>query len=568
MFILFKGDLLDETQQVDVIAKFGALFGVSPQEAAPFFKRHAVFFRNKLDSFTAQRYYRRLTGIGVKVFLGSESSVALDGPDAAALQSLPVSTCPICHTNQVFDKKCVICNQNDLKKVPVQPVASPHYHPRGAASAFIEGSESGPGHTPHELKEHAEKARKALWIGCLLMLVALIFDDSLTNYAMFEAVALWKKNTLDMGIIPYLVATLIITYGCLHYARLKGYPSGFGLLGLTNLFGLGILILLPARRQPQVEKPYLNATRISSMLMIVFCLWWAAGFFGKQKDSGSFLSKPVPFLIELYEPKLNVDDSIPATQDALLEREEYLQAYINEAFDLLLTHEFDVDTTARIADGLYAGISNMSIWLYYQHFLYRTHDRKIPLCFRQDEIEAKIRVYINDVISRNEQLQNDIVTRTHKDWTMFYAREDDPDLQEIDEFRRKLLTLVYKPIVFPWDPEEREKDITERVSNALHGFDPAEELFDVEFQTDSRQLWILLKPDLVEPLAGKTVCFGLWEKPGAVRWSHKKGSYRKTVTVFKRIGGDLPGKYLHPDIGNALARAAFQIAAGDFDPQQ
>jgi hypothetical protein len=122
--------------------------------------------------------------------------------------------------------------------------------------------------------------------------------------------------------------------------------------------------------------------------------------------------------------------------------------------------------------------------------------------------------------------------------------------------------------VFPWNPEEREKDITQRVSNALQGYDPTEELFDVEFQTDSRQLWILLKPGLVEPLAGKTICFGLWEKPGAVRWSQKKGSYRKTVTVFKRIGGDLPGKYLFSGLGNALAKAALQIATKDFDPQK
>jgi hypothetical protein len=414
MFILFKGDLLDEVQEVCVISNFAALFGVSPQEAAPFFKRHAVFFRNKLDSFTAQRYYRMLTGIGAKVFLGRESSVAYDSPDAAALQSIPVATCQICHTHQVFDSKCVICNGSELKKIPVQSVIGPHNH----------------------------------------------------------------------------------------------------------------------------------------------------------SDSGSFLSKPVPFLVELHEPELNVDDSIPAAQDALLEREEYLQAYINEAFDLLSTHEFDIDTTARIADGLYSAISNLSIWLHYQHFLYRIHDREIPLCFRQDEIEAKIRGYLNDIISRTVQLQNGIVARTHKDWTMFYAREDDPDLQEINEFRRKLLTLVYRPIVFPWDPEERDKDITERVSNALHGFDATEELFDVEFQTDTRQIWILLKPDLVEPLAGKTVCFGLWEKPGAVSWSHKKGTYRKTVTVFKRIGGDLPGKYLAPDLGNALAKAAVQIATGDFDPQK
>jgi hypothetical protein len=66
------------------------------------------------------------------------------------------------------------------------------------------------------------------------------------------------------------------------------------------------------------------------MLMVVFCLWWAAGLFGKQKDSGAFLTRPVPFIIEVLEPQYDVYDSIPATEDELLGREAYLQAYINK----------------------------------------------------------------------------------------------------------------------------------------------------------------------------------------------------------------------------------------------
>jgi hypothetical protein len=94
--------------------------------------------------------------------------------------------------------------QQELEKIPRQPVNDLFDHPRSAVSAFIEERDSVPGSTPHEFKACAERARKALWIGCLLMLVALIFDEFVANYAMFEAVALWEKNTLDMGIIPYL----------------------------------------------------------------------------------------------------------------------------------------------------------------------------------------------------------------------------------------------------------------------------------------------------------------------------------------------------------------------------
>jgi len=192
MLILFRGDLLDETKQNSVISKFAALFGVSPKEAAPFFKGHAVFFRNKLDPFTAQRYYRTLSAVGAKVFLGRESSVPLDSPDAATLQSMPATSCPICQTNQVFDKKCVLCNRKTLHKTPLPPVNGRHFLRRDAASAFIEesGSESRPGHMPDDLRPHAAKAGKALWVGCILMLAALIFEEFLANYRIFEAVSL------------------------------------------------------------------------------------------------------------------------------------------------------------------------------------------------------------------------------------------------------------------------------------------------------------------------------------------------------------------------------------------
>ena len=567
MFILFRGDVIDDTRKAGAIEKFAALFGVSSQQAAPFFQRRAVFFRNGLDSFTARRYYRSLTAVGTEVFLGRESALPFESPDAAELQNLPVAACPLCQTKQIVDQSCVVCNQKELKEIQRPLGHGPYEHDKDAASALIATGDSKPGHVPEEIKTHSEKARKALWIGCLLMLVALIFDEFIADYALFEAVALWKKNTLDLGLFPYLVATLIITYGCLHYVRLKGYPTGFGLLGLANLMGLGILILLPSRRQTDRKKPYLNPIRFGSLLMIGFTLWWASGFFHMQKDAVAFLDRPVPFLMDAYDPDFDVEDGNVATEDILIERETYLKAYIDEAFDLLATHEFDIDTTARIADGIYSGISNLSIWSNYQHFLYRINDYEIPNCFRQEEIEARLRAYLKDVSKRNTQLENGIVARTHKDWTMMYYREDDAHFREIGDLGRKLSTLVYRPIVFPWDPAEREKDITERISDALDNFDSTKELFEIEYEPDSRRIWILLKPDLTEPLAGKTICFGIWEKPGRVSWSQKKGTHRKTVTVFKRIGGDLPGKYLPPDFGNDLAKVAVQIASVEYDSQ-
>ncbi len=558
MLILFKGDLLHETKQASVISKFAALFGVSPKEVAPFFNGQAVFFRRKLDSFTAQRYYRRLSAVGAKVFLGREPTVPLDRPDALTLKNIPLTQCPTCQTNQVFDKTCVLCQRNELQKAPLQPVEGSSFPGHDAANTFFEksGSEAGPGYMPAELKPLAAKARKALWMGCFLMLASLIFEEFLVNYRMVEFVTLWKGKTTELGIAPYLVATLMITYGCLHYARLKGYPKTLGLLGLSNLYGLGILILLPSRRQPQADKPYWDKARISSVLMIVFCLSWTVKFLGAQQYAGDFLNQPLPFLIADHRLAAAEGDSMPAAEADLLKEEQYLQLYIKQAYDLLSAQDFNLNTTAKIADRIYCAISSLSVWLNYQQFVYRTHDHEIPLCFRPEEVKAKIRAYLDNARSRNGELQNDIVNRIHGDWTMFYVRQDDPDQRVIDEFRRQLSASVYQPIVHPWDPGKQETLISERVAAALQDFNTAAQMFDVVFKENSNQLWILLKSDLIEPLAGKTACFGIWQKPGAVRWSQKKGTYRKTVTVLKRIGGDLPGKFLPPDFGNPLASVA------------
>ena len=569
MLILFKGDLRHGTKQSSVISKFAALFGVSPEEVTPFFNGQAVFFRRRLDAFTAQRYYRRLSAVGAKVFLGREPSVPPGNPDAVTLKRLPLTQCPICQTNQVSDKTCVLCRRNELQKARLQPIGGSSSLRDDAVDPFLTTSESeaGPEYTTAEVKPLETKARKAIWLGCLLMLAALIFEEFLAGYRMFEFVAMWKGSTTQLGITPYLVATLMITYGCLHYAALKGYSKAWGLLGLSNLVGLGILILLPSRQRPRADQAYWNKARISSVLMIIFCLGWTVQLLRARQDAGNFLNQPTPFMIADYWTTAAESDHIPATESDLQREEEYLQLYIQQAYDLLSAQDFDLNTTVVIADRIYGAISNLSIWLNYQHFVYHTDYNEIPLCFHHEEIEAKIIAYLADASSRNAELQNDVVNRIHSDWTRFYVRQDDPDQEVIDEFRRQLSEFVYHPIVHPWDPGMLKASISERVAAALQDLDPAGQLFEVEFEEDFNQLWIFLSSDLIEPLAGKTVCFGIWQKPGAVRWSRKQGTHRKRVTVFTRIGGDLPGKFLPPDFGNPLSIAERRHAFASSDTQ-
>ena len=307
---------------------------------------------------------------------------------------------------------------------------------------------------------------------------------------------------------------------------------------------------------------YLTGKRIVVAVLLVLALYWAGKTVFKQIDSRHFLSKSVPFQNEVIQLDSPESDGYLDNGEVLLEHETYLQNYIDEAFELLSDYKFDPADTAEIADRVYSGLSNLSMWLNNQHFSHQISGSEIPPSYKKEEIEAKIASFLDDVISRNKDLQNPIVARTHHDWAFLYDRQNNQEFKEVEQFRADLLKLLYHYIVYPLDPNIRRKDLAERISLGIAAYELSSDLFGVYHETGRQELWIMLNDHLDSALAGKRVRFGFWQEPGRVEWSQKLGTYRKKRIVMRRIGGDLADKYLTADLGNALAKVGTNIMLG------
>jgi len=85
------------------------------------------------------------------------------------------------------------------------------------------------------LEEYKTKTNIGVGIGLILSTIA--------------RVVLGGENQLDFiaGLILAISGTAVFIWGCMSYARGKGYHPLFGFFGLLNILGLLILVLLRDR---------------------------------------------------------------------------------------------------------------------------------------------------------------------------------------------------------------------------------------------------------------------------------------------------------------------------------
>jgi len=71
--------------------------------------------------------------------------------------------------------------------------------------------------------------------------------------AVLQSVGFWlewlshDRTHAMVGFVLSLIGLGIFTWGCMWYARAKGYPRLLGLLGLFTILGIAVLFLLPNR---------------------------------------------------------------------------------------------------------------------------------------------------------------------------------------------------------------------------------------------------------------------------------------------------------------------------------
>jgi len=277
--ILFRGDLLDGEEKTEVLARFSGLFSVSPSQVEPFFDDGAVFFRGTLDLPTARKYYSAFHKIGARAYVGISLDAFFQCPGFEKLKGTPVATCPSCNTWQIFGSECVYCHRESLQRiVPQQEEGTQGGIAAAGPVAAVKKSKAEAG-TAGDMTLSSAIAKRAYSSAGILMLVLILFQEYIAWPGSFPLPLMAEGRALSGGANPYsvaffLLATLAITYGSWHYVRTKGYRPLFALLGLGNIPGLGILVLLPHRLEPGANTPYLNAHRVAAIIMIALFLGW------------------------------------------------------------------------------------------------------------------------------------------------------------------------------------------------------------------------------------------------------------------------------------------------------
>lgn len=97
------------------------------------------------------------------------------------------------------------------------------------------------------LVEYKKKSNQFLIAGFLIWFAGNALKGSLFGN---------QQSLILLGNVLFIIGFALFIFGCVNYAKGKGYNWAFGLLGLLNLIGLIILVIMPDKNKtPEIPKP-------------------------------------------------------------------------------------------------------------------------------------------------------------------------------------------------------------------------------------------------------------------------------------------------------------------------
>jgi len=535
--VIFKGDLIEGHTRKDVQNSLAKLFSLPAEQIRPFFERKSIFFRSNIERFTAEKYYREFREIGARAFIGHNKDIPENQESGKNLAEMELATCPFCNEDQINRRHCLFCYGHPLEKIQ----SGKHSAPVTAALTAREDPPKAmvePDLPDADIQGHKLKAVKAFRIAGILMIALFLAEEFLFDKLKLMALQNWQTDYPEMGILPLIIATLIMAKGAWHYVQTKGYHPIFSILGLGNIVGLGFLILLPNKFQRPEEKGF-NLVHLSALAMIGCGLFWAQDALSQHLKIKHFLDQPVPFADLLIADGFVPEGTDPESD---IERHEsYLIDYLDTGFRLIEKYELDPVKTEALADRVHQAVSGLNLWLNYQAFLAWQNDMRIPDEYTKKSIRQILQPHVNALIQACEELENPIVNRIHTDWKGYYSREDDPTLKK---FINSMQQRLYMDILYRIDSTGHRVDISTGFKEISESHNPVTDPFIEILEADGNQLFIQLKTKLPDSIAGKTILFGTWMEEGPVKWSHKLKKAVSTYPTLKRIGGNISDKYM------------------------
>jgi len=272
--IVFSGEILPDHDIRQVRGRLASLLRKGDSEVNAYFSGKA-FIKDRLDFVTANKYRKAFAKAG------------------AVCRILAIVECPECGQRHKKAKKCINCGF-------VKDSASGQMMLRSKEDVKGEADIS-------PLREDLKnKASRGMGLGVIL-LIAAFFIDSLAQKYYYHADLLW---IYFLGIPP-------MVYGCVHYAKVKGYPGILGTIGVTTLFGISVLLLLPDKTAAEHQRHSRKET-LTGLLIILVSLIWAYQQYVKWNDLNILIQKRTELETSLKpEAPLPLESVLTGMQDFL-----------------------------------------------------------------------------------------------------------------------------------------------------------------------------------------------------------------------------------------------------------
>ena len=204
------------------ISDLSKLFDVTEDELAGLYSRKASYRKENLLIEVAEMYMDAFHKVGL---VG-----AIVQKNAAEKQNVVLPNnriCPKCDDDLLNPEKCDGCGIYIHKYIP----------PENAIIQKRNEKYSEPNHCP-EVDTHLDRASSIIRIATVVSLIVLTGDTA------FQQSTMIYPFGFDIGVRPYIALAALIALGCFFLVRAKGYHPLVGLIGITGLFGLGVIMLL------------------------------------------------------------------------------------------------------------------------------------------------------------------------------------------------------------------------------------------------------------------------------------------------------------------------------------
>lgn len=334
-------------------------FSLNDKDADNFFQEGTYFERSWIDAFTAKQYLQLFKKIGLQAEL-----IHSNEDKTGSVVSFPVSNrekeavteniCPKCHSLKTNNEHCDTCGIYFSKYRDRNEQNNPHDTQQANEATSQDGS---------------ALTKKILSIGLILFTISFVSDDFLSSLVILGHAG------IDLGYYPYLFSALIVSVGAGLLMKQRGYHPWLGIFALTGLPGLGVLTLLPDRKDKK-RSGLLNKNNLLGLALIAVGLFWYFGKIESNRSTDTFLALADTLQEGRNEyPSTELDNLANAAD---IEFSEIMDLFDN-GFSLLEQNSFRPDTQEKIAEVMLNEASRFLVWIEYQRYLHVMMTDEVPV---------------------------------------------------------------------------------------------------------------------------------------------------------------------------------------------